>query len=66
MSWVQVACQYPYILATEPYDPAYIGVPTRTVATNSSAALLAVDRGACRPQSNAALGVTLPPKQVTY
>lgn len=66
VSWAQVACQYPYILATEPYDPAYIGVPTRTVAANSSAALLAVDRRACRPQSNAASGVTLPPKQVTY
>jgi hypothetical protein len=66
VSWAQVACQYPYIIVTEPYDPAYIGTPTRTVAANSSAALLAVDRGACRPRSDAASGVTLRPQQVTY
>ena len=65
VSWDAVACQYPYILATQPYDAALIEVPTRIVAANSSAALLAVDRGACRPGSGTAPGV-LPPPQVTY
>jgi hypothetical protein len=64
VSWGTVACQYPYILVTEPYDPALIGVPTRILAANASAALLAVDRSACRPQINAVPGVT--PPQVTY
>ena len=66
VSWDAVACRYPYILATQPYDPAYIGVPTRTMAANSSAALLAVDRSACRPGGDAGSSVTLPPSQVTY
>lgn len=65
VSWGEVACEYPYIIATEPYDPTYIGVPTRMLAANSSAALLAVDRSACRPRSHAASAPTLPP-QVTY
>jgi hypothetical protein len=66
VSWGQVACDYPYILATEPYDAAYIEVPTRLVAANSSAALLAVDRGACHPESRTAPGVMPVPPQVTY
>ena len=64
--WGAIACVYPYILVTQPYDPASVGVPTRTVAANGSAALLAVDRGACRPGGAAATAVTLPPEQVTY
>lgn len=64
VDWGEVACQYPYIIVTEPYDPAYIGVPTRTLAANSSAALLAVDRGACRPGSGAGAAGT--PPQITY
>lgn len=64
--WGAVACEYPYIIVTEPYDPAYIGVPTQTLTANSSAALLAIDRKACRPGSDAASIVTRPPPQVTY
>jgi hypothetical protein len=64
VSWNEVACRYPYILVTQPYIPSFIGVPTRTLAANSSAALLAVDRGACRPKARAAPGV--PPPQVSY
>jgi len=66
VSWGAVACTYPYIIVSEPYDPALIGVRTRTLVANSSAALLAVDRAACHPDGNAASGVTLPPPQVTY
>jgi hypothetical protein len=66
VSWGEVACAYPYIIATQPYDPAYIDVPTRVLTANSSAALLAVDRSACRPGSHAASSMTLPPPQVTY
>lgn len=51
VSWGKVACEYPFIIATEPYDPALIGVPTRTVAANGSAALLAVDRSARHPMA---------------
>jgi hypothetical protein len=65
VSWGEVACVYPYIIVTQPYVPAYIGVPTRVLTANSSAALLAVDRSACRPGSDAASGMALPP-QVTY
>jgi hypothetical protein len=63
VSWGQVACDYPYIIVTQPYSPGWIGVPTRTLSSNSSAALLAVDRRACRPGDDT---VTLPPLQVTY
>jgi hypothetical protein len=61
--WNQIACQYPYILVTQPYDPAYLEVPTRTVTANGAAALLAVDRSACRQASATPDG---PPPQVTY
>jgi hypothetical protein len=66
VSWGQVACDYPYIIATQPYKPAFIGVPTRTLAANSSAALLAVDHSACRPAIHAASAAPLRPQQVTY
>lgn len=65
VSWGKVACQYPYILVTQPYHPAWIGVPTHPLGANSAAALLAVDRGACRPaMRSAAAGA--PPPQATY
>ncbi len=64
VSWGDVACEYRYILASQPYDPAYIGLPTRTVAANSSAALLAVDRSGCRPATHQASAAA--PPQVTY
>jgi hypothetical protein len=66
VSWDAVACEYPYIIATQPYDASLIEVPTRVVAANSSAALLAVDRSACHPGSGTVPAVLPPPPQVTY
>jgi hypothetical protein len=48
VDWNQIACGYDYILMTMPYDAAFIGVPTREVASNAAAALLAVNPQACR------------------
>jgi hypothetical protein len=64
VNWGEVACQYPYIIVTEPYDPALIRVPTRALKANGSAALLAVDRSACHPAGSA--GTSRLPPQVTY
>jgi hypothetical protein len=61
VDWRRIACEYPYIIVTRPFDPAFIGVPTRTLESNRSAALLAVDRSACGPERPGA-----PPSQVTY
>ena len=66
VSWSQVACEYPYIIISQPYEPSLIGVPTRPLAANSSAALLAVDRSACRPAAARSAGTVAPPPQVTY
>lgn len=66
VSWSQVACEYPYIIISQPYEPSSIGVPTRPLAANSSAALLTVDRSACRPAANGSAGTLAPPPQVTY
>ncbi|HWF97843.1 MAG TPA: hypothetical protein VN691_01555 [Steroidobacteraceae bacterium] len=42
-------------------------MPSRTITANSSAALLAVERNACRPAAEAAPGgVMPPPPQVSY
>lgn len=65
VSWNEVACQYRYIIVTQPYIASFIRVPTRTIAANDSAALLAVDPGACHPARRAAPGAT-PPPQVSY
>jgi len=65
VSWSRIACDYSYILVTEPYDPAYIRVPTRPVTANASAALLAIDRGGC-PAATAAPAPPRIPPQVTY
>jgi hypothetical protein len=65
VNWAQVACDYPYLLISQPYDPAWIGVPTHTLAANSSAALLTVERSACHSRIREASGARLPP-QVTY
>ncbi|HJS90240.1 MAG TPA: hypothetical protein VJ738_09775 [Steroidobacteraceae bacterium] len=66
VSWSQVACEYPYILISQPYEPSLLGVPTRPLIANSSAALLAVDRSACRPAANGSAGTVAPAPQVTY
>jgi hypothetical protein len=47
VDWNRIACGYDYILMTMPYDAAFIRVPTTEVASNDTAALLAVDRQAC-------------------
>jgi uncharacterized membrane protein len=65
VSWGKVACQYPYIIVTQPYDPAWIRVPTHPLGANSTAALLAVDRGACRSAMRSAAAGAAPP-QATY
>jgi hypothetical protein len=44
--WRRVACDYDYLLVTVPFAPQMIGIPTRTVAANESAALLQIDRQA--------------------
>jgi hypothetical protein len=52
VDWNRVACSYDYILVTMPYDAAFIRVPVTEVASNDTAALLAVDRQACRQAAN--------------
>jgi hypothetical protein len=66
VDWDKIACQYPYIIVTEPYDPALIRISTRVLKANGSAALLAVDRSACRPGHPIAPGSAALPPQVTY
>jgi hypothetical protein len=51
VDWNRVACDYDFLLLTAPYDPDLVGVPTKPVAVNASAALLAVDKRACHPQA---------------
>jgi hypothetical protein len=41
--WRRIACDCDFLLLTVPFDRHEIGLPTRTVATNPSAALLEVD-----------------------
>jgi hypothetical protein len=41
--WRRVACEYDYLLVTEPFQQDMIGLATRTVASNQSAALLQVE-----------------------
>lgn len=48
VDWNRIACNYDFLLVTMPFDPAFIHVPTAKVASNDSATLLAVDKGACR------------------
>jgi hypothetical protein len=40
--WRRVAREYDFIMVTKPYDPGLLRLPTRTVAENSSAALLSI------------------------
>lgn len=55
VDWSSVACAYDFLLVMNPYNAARIGLPTRTVAENSSATLLALDRAACPPKQAKAL-----------
>ena len=49
VDWPRVACDYEWLLVTKPFDASFIGVPTELATQNDSAALLAVDRTACKP-----------------
>ena len=60
VDWSRVACDYDFVLATLPLDPAMIETPTRTVARNGVAALLAIDKRACRPSRMAQLRIRTP------
>jgi hypothetical protein len=51
VSWNLIACDYDYLLLMRPFDATLIGVSTRTLASNDAAALLAIDKQACRPSS---------------
>jgi hypothetical protein len=44
--WGRVACDYNYLLITMPFERNMLGVATRTIASNGSAALLRVDPAA--------------------
>jgi hypothetical protein len=50
VDWNRVACDYDFLLLTKPFNPGYIQIPTRMVASNESAALLAVDKRACHSE----------------
>ena len=47
VDWVSVACDYDFLLAMKPFDARRIGVSTKTVFENGTAALLAVARQPC-------------------
>ncbi len=49
VDWNQVACRYDFLLMTLPVDMKLIGVPTRPIRANDTAALVAVDKSACQP-----------------
>jgi hypothetical protein len=51
IDWNRVACDYDYLLFTMPFDMNLVGVATRPVAMNNSAALLAVDKTACHREA---------------
>jgi cytochrome b561 len=42
LDWRAVARDYDFLLVTKPYEPSVLGLPTRTVADNSTATLLAI------------------------
>ena len=43
VDWHKVSCAYQFVLVTQPYEPARIGLATTKRAENAEAALLAVD-----------------------
>ncbi len=47
VDWPTVGCTYDYLLVMKPFDAARIGLPTKVIAQNSSATLLAPDGMAC-------------------
>jgi hypothetical protein len=47
IDWNAIACNYDFVLVTQPFEPQRIGVHTTVAAQNSSGALLKVDRRQC-------------------
>jgi hypothetical protein len=44
LDWRAVARDYDFLLITRPYEPTVLGLPTRSVADNSTATLLAIEK----------------------
>ncbi len=51
VNWNLIACDYDYLLFTQPFDANLIGTATRIVDSNEAAALLAVDKQPCGPST---------------
>jgi len=51
VNWQKVGCDYQFLLVVKPFDPHWIDSSATTVAENSSAALLRVDRDAAVHQN---------------
>lgn len=49
IEWGPVACSYEWLMVARPYENEMIGVPTKLVKQNDAAALLQIDKSACRP-----------------
>jgi hypothetical protein len=47
VNWPTVGCTYDFLLVMKPFDAARVGLPTKVIAQNSSATLLAPDGVAC-------------------
>jgi len=48
VDWKRVGCDYDFILAEQPWDRRLLGVETSTIAENSSAMLLRLNKGSCQ------------------
>jgi hypothetical protein len=60
VDWNRVACEYDFLLPIMPYREDFIEIPTKPVAYNETAALLAVDKRACHPGAVHSQAVRLP------
>jgi hypothetical protein len=45
--WNEIACDYEYLLVTQPFEAQRLQLPTRTIASNDVAVLLRIDKHAC-------------------
>ena len=52
VEWTRVACDYEWLLIAKPYDAQLIGVRTTRSKENEAAALMAIDKGECRPAAS--------------
>ncbi|MDB6091596.1 MAG: hypothetical protein JWN85_4380 [Gammaproteobacteria bacterium] len=60
VDWNRIACEYDFLLVTQPFEAAHIRVPTTLAAANDTAALLAVNKHECRPDASQKRQVQLP------